>query len=39
MAIMWANITYEGDINWPHTHSTDIAGVFYVDVHENCGNL
>ena len=39
MAIMWANINYEGDINWPHTHSTDIAGVFYVDVHENCGNL
>ena len=39
MEIMWANINYEGDINWPHNHSGDIAGVFYVDVHENCGDL
>ena len=36
---MWANINYKGDINWPHTHSADIAGVFYVDVHDDCGNL
>jgi len=36
---MWANINYEGDINWPHVHGSDIAGVFYVDVHDNCGNL
>jgi len=37
--IMWSNINYKGDINWPHTHSADIAGVFYVDVHDDCGNL
>jgi len=39
MKHMWANINYEGDINWPHIHDSDIAGVFYVDVHENCGDL
>ena len=39
MDSLWANINYEGDINWPHIHSSDIAGVFYIDVHDNCGNL
>jgi uncharacterized protein (TIGR02466 family) len=36
---LWANINYPNDINWPHTHDGDIAGVYYVDVHENCGDL
>ena len=39
LGFMWANINYEGDINKPHNHTNDLAGVFYVDVHENCGNL
>ena len=39
MEIMWANINYEGDINWPHIHTSDIAGVYYVDVNENSGDL
>jgi uncharacterized protein (TIGR02466 family) len=39
MESMWANINYEGDINWPHIHGSDIAGVFYVSTNENCGDL
>ena len=36
---LWANINYKGDINWPHKHQGDLAGVYYLDTHENCGNL
>ena len=39
MQNLWANINYHGDINWPHKHSGDIAGVYYLDVHDNCGDL
>jgi uncharacterized protein (TIGR02466 family) len=36
---LWANINYKGDINWPHKHQGNLAGVYYLDTHENCGNL
>jgi|TARA_R110002020_G_scaffold183173_1_gene379164 uncharacterized protein (TIGR02466 family) len=36
---LWANINYKGDINWPHKHQGNLAGVFYLDTHENCGDL
>jgi len=36
---LWANINYKGDINWPHKHQGDLAGVVYLDTHDNCGNL
>ena len=39
MQSFWANINYKGDINWPHKHQGDIAGVYYIDTHEDCGNL
>ena len=39
MEILWANLNYKGDINWPHNHSGDISGVYYIDTHNNCGNL
>ena len=39
ISALWANINYKGDINWPHKHQGNLAGVFYLDTHENCGNL
>ena len=36
---MWANINNHGDINWPHKHGGVLSGVYYVDVHDNCGDL
>jgi uncharacterized protein (TIGR02466 family) len=39
MAALWANINYKGDINWPHNHGGDLAGVFYLNPSKNCGNL
>ena len=33
------DINYKGDINWPHKHQGNLAGVFYLDTHENCGDL
>ena len=36
---LWANINYKGDINWPHNHQGDLAGVFYLYTHNNSGNL
>ena len=39
MSGFWANINYKGDINWPHNHQGDIAGVFYLQVPEKSGSL
>jgi len=39
LTALWANINYKGDINWPHKHQGDLAGVVYLDTHDNCGNL
>jgi uncharacterized protein (TIGR02466 family) len=36
---LWANINYCGDINWPHIHVGDIAGVYYIQVYKDSGNL
>ena len=36
---MWANINYQGDVNWPHIHQGDISGVYYINVNDNSGNL
>ena len=36
---MWANINYPGDINWPHFHGDDLAGVYYINAQKNSGNL
>lgn len=36
---LWANINYKGDINWPHKHSGDISGVYYLETPDNCGFL
>ena len=35
----WANINYEGDVNWPHRHSRDLSGVFYLQTPKNSGHL
>ena len=36
---LWANINYKGDINWPHNHQGDLAGVFYLHTPKNSGNI
>ena len=36
---LWANLNFPNDINWPHTHGSDISGVYYVDVQPNSGAL
>jgi len=39
MGSLWANINYKGDINWPHKHDGDIAGVYYLETPQDCGSL
>ena len=36
---IWANINYKNDINWPHCHTGDLSGVYYVNAAGNCGDL
>ena len=36
---MWANINYQGDVNWPHRHQGDISGVYYINVNDDSGDL
>ena len=36
---MWANINYPNDINWPHFHGDELAGVYYINATKDSGNL
>jgi uncharacterized protein (TIGR02466 family) len=36
---MWGNINYYKDFNGNHTHGGILSGVYYVEIHENCGKL
>lgn len=39
MTSLWANINYQGDVNWPHKHGGDLSGAYYIKTPTNCGNL
>ena len=39
MENLWANINYTNDVNWPHSHAGDLAGVYYLQTPKNCGDI
>ena len=36
---LWANVNNKGVGNYPHIHSGDLSGVFYLKVPDNSGNI
>lgn len=36
---LWANVNNKGAGNYPHIHSGDLSGVFYLKIPDNSGNI